>query len=76
MNSNDLKITAKDPNENDKPVSEKLKTKKSLRGGDPNHVNPSNGSVLCEQALFSINGCFYRKYKKSFEGSKRNITNH
>ena len=58
--SNDLKrpqMTSKDVNENDTPVSKKIKTKNSLRGGDPNDVNPIHGSIHIEQAFSSpING--------------------
>ena len=54
--SNDLKsprMTSKD--KNDKPVSKKVKSKNTLKGGDPND-NPSNGRDLIEQAFFPING--------------------
>ena len=50
---NDLKrrqTTSKDIDENDKPVSKKVKTR-SLGCGDPNDVNPSNGRDLFEQAF-------------------------
>ena len=51
---NDLKrprMTSNDANENDKPVSKKIKTKNSSKGGDANDVNTSNGSVLIEPAF-------------------------
>ena len=35
MTSNDLQMTSKDSNENDKPVSKKVKTQNIIRGGDP-----------------------------------------
>ena len=46
-------MTSKDANENDKSVSTKVKTKIILRGGDPNNVNPSHGSILFEQSFSS-----------------------
>ena len=57
MTSEDLKMTSNDFKrnsiENDKSVFKKVKTKKDLRGGDPNH-NPTQGCVLIEQ-VFSPN---------------------
>ena len=50
---NGPRMTAKDANENDKLVSRKVKIKNTLRGGDPNDVNPSNEKHLIEQAFFS-----------------------
>ena len=52
--SNDIKkpqMTSK--KENDKPLSEKIKSKKNLKGVDPND-NPSNGIDLFEQDFSSI----------------------
>ena len=58
--SKDLKrpqMSSKDLNENDKPVSGKMKIKNSLRGGDLNDVNSSNGKDPFEHAFSStING--------------------
>ena len=51
---NDLKrpqMNSKDANQIDKPVSSKTETKNSLRGGDPNDVNPSKGRDLFEQVF-------------------------
>ena len=45
--------TSKDSNENDKLVSKKVKTENNLRGGSPNVVNPSRGTILIEQAFYS-----------------------
>ena len=45
-------MTSKDANKKDKAVSTKPETKKKLKGGDPNDVNPSNSSLLIEQAFF------------------------
>ena len=45
-------MTSKDANENNKPVSKKVKTKINLRGGDP-----TRGRVQIEEAFSSpING--------------------
>ena len=52
--SNDLRrhqMTSKDENENDKPVSKKLKTNCSSRGGDSNHVNPRHCKIFIEQVF-------------------------
>ena len=38
---------------NDNPFSKKVKTKNSLRGGDPIDVNPTQRSILIEQAFSS-----------------------
>ena len=48
----DLKMTLKDLNEVDKPVSKKLKTKNNLRGGDPCYIQ-IDGRDLIEQAFSS-----------------------
>ena len=57
LTSNDLKMTSKkvkmtSKDENDKPVSEKRKTKNNSRGGGPKD-NPSNGRDLIERAFSS-----------------------
>ena len=52
--SNDIKrpqMTSKDGKEKDKPVSKKIRTKNSLRVGDPIDVNPSKGRGLIEQHI-------------------------
>ena len=41
-------MTSKGTNENEKPVSGKIKTKTNLRGGDPDDVNLSNGKGLIQ----------------------------
>ena len=53
MTSNDVKMTSKGSNKNDKTVSKKVKTKNSLGGGRPNDDNPTQGSILIEQAFSS-----------------------
>ena len=50
MSSKDLKLTSK---EDDKAVSKKVKSRKSLKAGDPNEVNHSIGRDLTEQAFSS-----------------------
>ena len=49
MTSNDFKMTSKD---DDKPVIKKVKSKNSLRGGDPNYDSPSYGRDLIEQTFY------------------------
>ena len=44
-------MTSKD--ENDKPVSKKVKSKNTFRGGNPNDDNTFNGKDLIEQAFSS-----------------------
>ena len=49
-------MTSKEANQNDKPVSKKVKTKNRLRGDDPND-DPTQRSILVEQTFsFPING--------------------
>ena len=40
-------------NENDKPVSKKVKAKNNLKGGDANNDNATQGSILIEPAFSS-----------------------
>ena len=50
-------MTSKYAKENDEQVSQKVKLKNSLTGGDPNDVNPSNGRDLIDETCSSaING--------------------
>ena len=58
--SNDLKksrTTSKHAKENVEPVFKKTKTKNILRGGGPNDLKPSNGSILTEQAFSAPINC-------------------
>ena len=56
MTSKDLKMTSEDANENDEPISKKVKTMIKSRGGDPND-NHTQGKILIEQVFSSpING--------------------
>ena len=49
--------SSKDANENDKPLSKNVKTKKNLRGGSADDVNPNKGRDLIKQVFSSaING--------------------
>ena len=53
MTSNDPKTLQTTSNENDRPVSKKVKTRNSLGGGDSNDVNHSNRRDLIEKVFSS-----------------------
>ena len=47
-------MISEDTDENDKPVSEKVKTKKNLKGGSPNNNNATQENIHIKHG-FSYN---------------------
>ena len=67
-------IISADITENDKPVSKRVKTKNSSKGGDPDDVNIINGRNLIEQAFETQQKAYFIEIMKHDSTAQNEIS--